>query len=235
MPSPLASLPAHRYPQRRRVPGRPRRRCRLRAPTPMPSSSTASSYVIGGTKGAEPFAANEQYDPTADRWRTLAPMPRGIHHQALATVNGKIYAFGGFTAPAHGGPIDVGLEYDPKADSWRTLPKLSSPRGSPSGVGLNGKIHVIGGRGADAVTLPIHEVFDPATNQWSTGAPLPKGRDHAGLIVAEGRSTPSADGSPVPTPTRISTTSMILRPTPGPRPRPCRHRGRARSSPNIAA
>jgi N-acetylneuraminic acid mutarotase len=144
-------------------------------------------YVIGGTKGAEPFAANEQYDPTADRWRTLAPMPRGIHHQALATVNGKIYAFGGFTAPAHGGPIDVGLEYDPKADSWRTLPKLSSPRGSPSGVGLNGKIHVIGGRGADAVTLPIHEIFDPASNQWSTGAPLPKGRDHAGLIVAEGK------------------------------------------------
>src|SRR3979490_494562 len=63
-------------------------------------------YVIGGTKGAEPFGVNEQYDPTADRWRTLAPMPRGIHHQALATVNGRIYAFGGFTAPAHGGPID---------------------------------------------------------------------------------------------------------------------------------
>jgi N-acetylneuraminic acid mutarotase len=144
-------------------------------------------YVIGGTKGAEPFPASEQYDPATDRWRALTPMPRGIHHQALATVNGKIYAFGGFTAPAHGGPIDVGLEYDPKADSWRTLPKLSSPRGSPSGVGLNGKIHVIGGRGADAVTLPIHEVFDPATNQWSTAAPLPKGRDHAGLIVANGK------------------------------------------------
>jgi N-acetylneuraminic acid mutarotase len=144
-------------------------------------------YVIGGTQGAEPFAANERYDPATDRWRTLAPMPRGIHHQALAVANGKIYAFGGFTAPAHGGPIDVGLEYDPKADSWRTLPKLSSPRGSPSGVGLNGRIHVIGGRGADAVTLPIHEVFDPATNQWSTAAPLPKGRDHAGLVAAGGK------------------------------------------------
>jgi N-acetylneuraminic acid mutarotase len=144
-------------------------------------------YVIGGTMGAEPFAANEQYDPGTDRWRKLAPMPRGIHHQALAAVNGKIYAFGGFTAPAHGGPIDAGLEYDPKADSWRTLPSLSSPRGSPSGVGLNGKVHVIGGRGPDAVTLPIHQVFDPATNQWSAAAPLPKGRDHAGLVVANGK------------------------------------------------
>ena len=29
-------------------------------------------YVIGGTKGAEPFAANEQYDPATHRWCTLA-------------------------------------------------------------------------------------------------------------------------------------------------------------------
>jgi N-acetylneuraminic acid mutarotase len=144
-------------------------------------------YVIGGTLGKEPFTANEEYDPATDRWRARAPMPAGIHHQGLAVVNGKIYAFGGFTLPAHGGPVDVALEYDPKADSWRTLPKLSSLRASPSAVALGGKIHIIGGRGPDAVTLPTHEVFDPATEQYSVRAPLPKGRDHAGLIVVAGK------------------------------------------------
>src|SRR5262245_58798675 len=57
-------------------------------------------YVIGGTKGEAPFGANEEYDPVTDRWRVRAPLPRAIHHHGLATTGGKIYAFGGFTAPA---------------------------------------------------------------------------------------------------------------------------------------
>jgi N-acetylneuraminic acid mutarotase len=164
-----------------------------KAPMPTARVDTAAivvdgkMYVIGGTLGKDPFTANEVYDPATDTWQTRAPMPRGVHHQGLATVNGKIYAFGGFTQPAHGGPIDDVYEYDTKADSWRALPKLSSLRASPSAVALDGKIHVIGGRGPDAVTVPTHEVFDPATAQWSRRAPLPKGRDHAGLIVVDGK------------------------------------------------
>ena len=164
-----------------------------KAPMPTARVDTAAivvdgkMYVIGGTLGKDPFTANEVYDPATDTWQTRAPMPRGVHHQGLATLNGKIYAFGGFTQPAHGGPIDDVYEYDIKADAWRALPKLSSLRASPSAVALDGKIHVIGGRGPDAVTVPTHEVFDPATAQWSRRAPLPKGRDHAGLIVVDGK------------------------------------------------
>jgi len=41
----------------------------------------------------------EVYDPAADRWQTRAPLPFGSHHVAVALLNGKIYTFGGFTAP----------------------------------------------------------------------------------------------------------------------------------------
>jgi len=143
--------------------------------------------VVGGNAADQQIVKTEEFDPATGRWRTRAPLPFGSHHLATALLNGKIYTFGGFTAPAHGAPVDVAFEYDPKADSWRALPKLSSPRGSPAAVGLNGKVHVVGGRGRDNVTLATHEAFDPATGQWSTLAPLQKARDHIGLIVVGGK------------------------------------------------
>jgi N-acetylneuraminic acid mutarotase len=143
--------------------------------------------VVGGNAGAEQILKTEEYDTATDRWRLRAPMPFGSHHLAVALLNGKIYTFGGFTAPAHGASVDVAFEYDPKADSWRALPKLSGARGSPAAVGLNGKVHVIGGRGGDNVTVATHEAFDPATGQWTTLAPLSKARDHIGLIVVAGK------------------------------------------------
>jgi N-acetylneuraminic acid mutarotase len=144
--------------------------------------------VVGGNAPSDTqLVRTEEYDPSADRWRTRAPMPYGSHHLAVALLNGKIYTFGGFTAAAHGKPVDVAFEYDPKADSWRPLPKLSSARGSPAAASLNGKVHVIGGRGGDNVTLATHEAFDPATGQWTSLAPLPKARDHIGLIAVGGK------------------------------------------------
>ena len=46
----------------------------------------------------------------------------------------------------------------------------------------------------DGVTTATHEAFDPASAQWTTLAPLPKARDHIGLIVVAGKITPSAAG-----------------------------------------
>ena len=114
-------------------------------------------------------------------------MPRGSHHLAVATLDATIYAFGGFTAAAHGAPIDMALAYDATNDIWRTLPSLSSPRGSPSAAALDGKIHVVGGRGPDGITIATHEAFDPATGRWSVRAPLPRARDHIALITVGGR------------------------------------------------
>jgi hypothetical protein len=46
-------------------------------------------YVLGGEalgNPATPF--NQEYDPTTDRWRDRAPMPRGISHAGVAAYNG---------------------------------------------------------------------------------------------------------------------------------------------------
>jgi hypothetical protein len=145
--------------------------------------------VLGGTAADDAqITRNEVYDPTADKWTVLAPMPRGSHHIAVTLLNGKIYSFGGFTAAAHGAPADYAFEYDPKSNSWRTLPNLTSVRASAEAVTLDGKIHLIGGRSAqNGPTLATHELFDPATGKWSTLAPMPVARDHIALIVVNGK------------------------------------------------
>ena len=37
----------------------------------------------------------EMYDPSADRWMSLAPLPEGRHHLMAAAHAGRVYAFGG--------------------------------------------------------------------------------------------------------------------------------------------
>jgi N-acetylneuraminic acid mutarotase len=64
-------------------------------------------------------------------------------------------------------------------------------------VVAEGKIHVIGGRFASPVErTDMHEVYDPATNTWSTAAPLKTPRSavaaalYRGMIVVDGGEWP---------------------------------------------
>ena len=92
--------------------------------------------VGGGVKGvAGPY--HDEYDPATDRWRPRAPMPEGRDHLAVAVLNGKIYAFGGFAASVHKGAGTDAFEYDPASDSWKTLAPMSGPRGSAGATALD--------------------------------------------------------------------------------------------------
>jgi N-acetylneuraminic acid mutarotase len=147
-------------------------------------------YVLGGNVGggASDLTRNEEYDPATDQWRVRWPLPRGANHMNAVTVNGKIYAIGGFAGSQHHNPVDGVFEYDPAGNSWRTLAPLSSARGSVAVAAVDGKIHAIGGRGPDFKTLSTHQVFDPATGQWSEAAPLPgKAHDHTATIAVDGK------------------------------------------------
>jgi N-acetylneuraminic acid mutarotase len=145
-------------------------------------------YVVGGQSGdrADTYI-NSEYDPATDSWRERAGMPHGMNHTALTSLDGKLYAAGGFAFPIHIGAHDLFFSYDPATDQWKNLAPLSSPRASIGLVAVDGKIHAIGGRGLDKVTVATHEVYDPATNKWTPAAPLPVARDHAGAVVVDGK------------------------------------------------
>ncbi|XP_009579179.1 PREDICTED: kelch repeat and BTB domain-containing protein 11, partial [Fulmarus glacialis] len=75
----------------------------------------------------------ERYDPRADRWSPVAPLPKGafaVAHEAT-TCNGEIYVSGGSLFYRL-------LKYDPKRDEWQGGPQHSKRHGGGGEQGPGG-------------------------------------------------------------------------------------------------
>jgi hypothetical protein len=55
--------------------------------------------IVGGEGPAGTFREAEEYDPAADRWRALAPMPTGRHGLGAVAVGGRAYVLSGGPTP----------------------------------------------------------------------------------------------------------------------------------------
>ena len=147
------------------------------------------------------FSQAEQ--PKADQgaWHTAAPAPTKRTEVATAALNDKIYVVGGFEEPGLGNLINLAIspslqEYDPSTDRWRS--RTPMPVGLHHvGIGVaGGKLYVIGGykQSLFSVWHPVATVYvyDPATDAWSEGVPMPTPRgalsvtEHNGKLYAIG-------------------------------------------------
>ncbi|XP_030668277.1 kelch repeat and BTB domain-containing protein 11 [Nomascus leucogenys] len=127
-------------------------------------------YAVGG----ECLLSVERYDPRADRWAPVAPLPRGafaVAHEAT-TCHGEIYVSGGSLFYRL-------LKYDPRRDEWQECPCSSSRERSADMVALDGFIYrfdLSGSRGeAQAAGLSGVSVsrYHCLAKQWSPcAAPL---------------------------------------------------------------
>ena len=82
-------------------------------------------YIAGGS-GPDGVLADTfyAYSPGADSWRTLTPLPSARAEAELATVrDGKIYAFGGYTAA---GFLRLVEAYDPSSRTWSSRMPMPS-------------------------------------------------------------------------------------------------------------
>jgi len=181
------------------------------APFPQPSEELLGQvandklYVFAGlAPGWKPKSLVYEYDPGSNAWTQKKPMALNSHHVALASLDGKIYAFGGFKLPDNGPPawepVDNAWEYDPAADAWKALAPMPSKRGAAGAAVVNGKIYVIGGAGVmpGAKDTTIHparrhmvmgnvEEYDPATNSWKQKSALPTPRNHEVVAAVGGK------------------------------------------------
>jgi N-acetylneuraminic acid mutarotase len=92
----------------------------------------------------------------------------------VVTVDGKIYAIGGFTDYSHF--LGTNERYDPKTDKWTTLTAMPTARHSLGIVAYQGKIYCIGGiiyENGQWFTCKTNEVYDIATDNWSSKASTP--------------------------------------------------------------
>ena len=130
-------------------------------PCPMARYSAAAAvldgaiWVAGGrTVSGGGTGRLDRYDPTADRWDTLAPIPPspatgqqvggGL---AMAAAGGKLVAFGGewFQRGGGGGVFAETWLYDPATDRWERGPDMRTPRHGLAAAAVDGVVYAIAG------------------------------------------------------------------------------------------
>ena len=168
----------------------------LGPPLPIPLHHTMASvangrlYIIGGEAGnptaGESVFQNGIYmlDEQAGQWLPRAPMPTARSGGGSAVIDGKIYVAGG--RPPRGSDLAV---YDPAADTWTVLPNVPNQRNHLGVVAVGNKLYVAGGRfggGVGSEMTDIVEIYDPATNSWSTGASMLAPRAGVTAVSANG-------------------------------------------------
>lgn len=168
-------------------------------------------YVFGGYAASNtarpgwlPIDNTWEYDPVADTWRALAPLPFARGSSVAYEHKGRIYVIGGngMHPGAKPAPLwsdmaqrsypDVD-EYDPATNTWRARTPMPTPRNHMFGGIVDGKIYVIGGRlgpsfiGA-ATNVDIVEQYDPEADKWGVPQPrMPTPRSGGGAAVYNGR------------------------------------------------
>ncbi|HYS56191.1 MAG TPA: kelch repeat-containing protein [Thermoanaerobaculia bacterium] len=146
------------------------------------ASANGKVYAIGGISGTSVLASVEQYDPIANRWQFVAPLPEPLHHSAAAAIGDILYVMGGYRT-LNFDPTSVVYRYDPRIDVWSRVASLPSPRGAAAAAAIDGRIYVAGGSpGADVLTA-----YDPLTDRWTTLMPMPTAREHLAAVGAGGK------------------------------------------------
>jgi RNA polymerase sigma factor (sigma-70 family) len=142
-------------------------------------------YAIGGWIGWDEgrfFSIVEAYDPAAGKWTRKADMsaPR---ETCAVTVDGKIYAIGGFRWPQTLSIVEV---YDPATDRWTRKTDMPTARELHAACVVDGRIYVSGGTPIhnSLLCLPTVEIYAPATDTWAQASDMPWPRmGHSASVV----------------------------------------------------
>jgi hypothetical protein len=131
------------------------------------------------------------YDATANTWSAGTDLPTTTYLSAGDFgTDGKLYMFGGQVGSS---ATELTRIYDVTTATWTTGAPLPEPRvGATAKRGSDGRIYVFGGRRGPAATATVTaqvDIYDPATDSWSAGAPLPAARTHLASAATDNRRT----------------------------------------------
>jgi hypothetical protein len=168
---------------------------------PMPGSRAGmgsgvignSVYLVGGFSTTTTVESqNWAFDPTSSTYTLRAPLPSPRARAGSAVTGNKVYVISG--QDSAGGLANTNCAYTPAGDSWDcNLAVIPTPVWAPGSTALgamtpecHGDILIVGGGTplvdgqalmGDSARVPsstnISQIYDVATNSWSTnGLPL---------------------------------------------------------------
>jgi N-acetylneuraminic acid mutarotase len=135
-------------------------------------------YVSGGrdldnnSPGSDDGAPRKTlyvYDPAADSWTRKADLPEESIGGVSGAIGGKLYVLNGESRHFY--------RYDPASDTWTALPSCPGPHFRGVGAVINDRLYVAGGErfGVNGpIAIRTLHIYDPASNSWTTRAPMPK-------------------------------------------------------------
>lgn len=91
------------------------------------------------------------------------------------------------TGTVTGTGTGTGTGGGPAAGWAARAPLPGGPRQETAVVALDGRVHVLGGFDEAGSSLDEVEIYDPATDTWSAGVPLPEPLHHIHAAVVDGR------------------------------------------------
>ena len=153
-------------------------------------------YMFGGyditTPDYQPTAAAAVFDPVADKWTPITPMPGAETHMGVATDGTSIYIVGGYTYDPKTtyqtfGTTNV-FRYDIATNTWSNYAPLPAPRGAGALAYLNGQLHFLDGVDTSRNGQTEHWVLtlSDANPQWATSTPVPFSSNHTAAVVLNG-------------------------------------------------
>lgn len=154
--------------------------------------------LVAGSYDSSSAAARssaEVYNPATGTWTTTGSLITGrTFHTATLLPSGKVLVTGGYDGINVTSWNSVEL-YDPTTGVWSAASSFSSvPRFSHTATLLpNGRVLVAGGFYYDGpsdlfATLNVAEIYNPATNTWTTSGNLLEHRyDHTATLLADGK------------------------------------------------
>jgi len=204
-------------------------------------------YILGGfdtiTGGGQGTNQIWEFTPPTTWVQKAAVLPVPLGYLPTTTIGSLIYTGGGSDITA-GLLTDTtnSFVYDPAADSISTIAPIPRATGETRALNFNGLMLVMGG--GRTAPNPSNEVdiYDPGTNSWTTGTPVPAfatarrnfptdtdgttriwlagGYDSTGVPVASMEIFCAAAPTPSPTPTPTVTPSVTPTATPSVTPSP---------------
>ena len=120
-------------------------------------------YVLGGHDSNSAYNICSYYDPSNNKWTSLANSPYSYRDLGSAVIGTKIYGIGGVKMP--GDEVGVTLIYDTSNNSWSTcagMAEWSEGSNISAIVPVGTKIYVIG-----AAYNKYIQFLDTSSNTWT--------------------------------------------------------------------
>ena len=125
------------------------------------------------------------------QWADRAALPEPNSEFAVGQLGDRIYVVGGY--PSTRITVATVQVYDAGKDAWTLATPIPQPLNHPMAATVGGKLYVIGGqatafgRADSARFLDTVFIYDPATEAWTRGAPMPTARSSGAVAAIDGK------------------------------------------------